>query len=312
MQLELWQAVVLGVVEGITEYLPISSTGHLILASGLMGLDSPDRREAVNSLNIVVQGGAILAVVGLYWPSVLSMLKGVVGRDNAGFRLAVNLFMAFLPAAIFGKLFDDAIDRLLFRPGPVLLALAVGGIYMMILDLRQRGRMAMIRSHLRHKTLADLTITDSLIIGLLQCIAMWPGTSRSMMTITGGMIVGLPPREAAKFSFLLGVPTLTAATLYKLAKNLYSSHQTQTPNMFDQLGWLPCLVGLAVAAISAALAVKWLVNFLSRHGLMLFGWYRLALCAVLLILIQSGLVSIEHPEAVNPNQTQTTVPPVRW
>jgi len=314
VRLEIWQAAVLGLVEGITEYLPVSSTGHLILASGLMGLDGPERRESINAFNIVIQGGAILAVIGIYWPSVLRMLRGLIGKDPGGFRLLVNLVVAFIPAAILGKLFDDMIEAWLFRPGPVLLALALGGIYMMVLDLRQKGRLGALRSSLNDKRLEDLSITDAFVIGLLQCVAMWPGTSRSMMTITGGMLVGLRPARAAEFSFLLGLPTLTAATGYKLAKNLLTSHEAGTPNMFETLGVAPTVVGLVVAAISAAIAVKWLVAFLNRHGLMLFGWYRLVLCAVLMVLLSTGHVRISSDDAASPGAASTppTVPPIQW
>jgi undecaprenyl-diphosphatase len=311
--LELWQAVILGLVEGITEYLPISSTGHLILAGDLMGLTSPRQREAMNAFNIVIQGGAIIAVLGLYWPSVLRMLKGLVGKDPGGLRLVVNLFIAFLPAAIVGLLLEDWIDRYLFHTGPVLLALAVGGIYMMGIDLWRQGRLLRPRRwREREMEIYDVTARQALTIGLLQCIAMWPGTSRSMMTITGGLIAGLPPRQAAQFSFLLGLPTLGAATLYKLAKNLKAAQDSGGPNLFDELGLTACLVGMAVAAISAAIAVKWLVGFLNRHGLSPFGWYRLALCVVLIGFISTGLVSISDPEAGRVERSTGTVPPVNF
>src|SRR6185369_3630413 len=130
------------------------------------------------------------------------------------------------------------------------------------------------------------------IIGLMQCVAMWPGTSRSMITITGGMFAGLRPKQAAQFSFLLGLPTLGAATLYKLYKNFHESHKAGTPNLFQVLGAGACVLGIVVAAVSAAAAIKWLVNFLTRHGLTPFGWYRLGLCALLLVLSWSGIVSI--------------------
>lgn len=289
--MEWWQAIILGLVEGVTEYLPVSSTGHLILASALMGLDEPEKKAAVDAFNIVIQGGAILAVLGLYWPRVKQMLFGLVGRDPKGLRLALLLFVAFLPAAILGVLFDDWIEARLFFAGPVLLALALGGVYMIVLDLWQKRRH---REHPDAETpdITDLTFAQAVIIGLLQCVAMWPGTSRSMMTITGGILVGLRPRQAAEFSFLLGLPTLGGATVYKLAKNLKEAHDTGGDNLFEQLGVLPVAIGLVVATISAAIAVKWLVSFLNRHGLAIFGYYRLVLCAVLGAAILLGYVSI--------------------
>ncbi len=291
--LELWHTVILGLVEGITEYLPISSTGHLIIANSLMGLDTPDRKSAVDAFAIVIQGGAILAVLSLYWPHVLRMIKGLFGSDPQGLRLAINLIVAFIPAAVFGKLLDDWIEAKLFSAGPVLLALALGGIYMMVVDQWQAGKVSLLPKH-NHTTesVFDLSWKQSLFVGVLQCVAMWPGTSRSMMTITGGVLAGMKPRQAAEFSFLLGLPTLGAATLYKTYKNVSHAHATHTPTMFEQLGWTAVLVGILVAAISAFIAVKWLVGFLNKHGLTPFGWYRLALCAVLLVLAWQGIVHI--------------------
>ncbi len=273
-----WQAVILGLVEGITEYLPISSTGHLIIASALMGLDEPGVKPAIDAFNIVIQGGAILAVVGLYWSRVRQMIMGVVGRDAAGLRLAISLIIAFIPAAALGLLLDDWIEARLFYVGPVAGALVVGAVYMMWVD----------RWSLRHRPdpapqITDLRPHQALVIGLLQCIAMWPGTSRSMMTISGGMIAGLRPAQAAEFSFLLGVVTLGAATGYKAVKSA---------DDLARLGAVPIVIGLVVATVSAAAAVKWLVSFLNRHGLTPFGWYRIVLAAVLLALWGAGLVRI--------------------
>lgn len=302
-----WQAIILGLVEGVTEYLPVSSTGHLILASSLLGLDeTADRAQAVNAFNIVIQGGAILAVLGLYWPRILQMLRGVAGRDPKGFRLFINLVVAFIPAAILGLLFDDLIEAYLFSAWPVLFALAAGGVLMIVVD---RVKLAPMRRAGGGADIDELTVKQALIIGLLQCVAMWPGTSRSMMTIVGGVVVGLRPKAAAEFSFLLGLPTLTGACVLKLAKNLYEAHQTGEPNLFDTLGWVNVALGLAVATVSAVVAVRWLVGFLNRHGLGAFGWYRLALCAVLGGLLWAGVVRIESaPAPTTPSETLDTVP----
>jgi undecaprenyl-diphosphatase len=309
--LELWQAVVLGLVEGITEYLPVSSTGHLIIASSLMGLDKPETKAAVDDFLIIVQGGAILAVVGIYWPSIIKMVRGLLMKDPQGLRLFLNLVIAFIPSALLALLVEDWIDSHLFRTGPVLLALAVGAVYMFIIDLYANGRIGRARSGLVQMSIHDVTPRQALFIGLLQCIAIWPGTSRSLMTITGGILIGLRPKAAAEFSFLLGLPTLTAACLYKLAKNLYASHKTGEPNVFDALGWTASGVGIVVAALSAAVAVKFLVGFLNRHGLTPFAIYRLAFCLVLLVLSQAGIVRIgtdPAPAAAAPVITARSVP----
>lgn len=298
-----WHAVVLGLVEGITEYLPVSSTGHLILASSLMGLDeTPELKAAVDAFNVVIQGGAILAVLGLYRRRVAQMVRGGLGLvgigegDAAGLRLGINLLVAFLPAAFLGVLLDDWIGSRLFFPVPVLTALALGGVYMILLDRwRARKQKTGHADEVQHE-IDELTPPKALVIGLMQCVAMWPGTSRSMMTITGGVIVGLKPRAAAEFSFLLGLPTLGGACVYKLGKNLYEAERAGRENLFEVIGVWPVVIGVVVATASAALAVKWLVSFLNRHGLSPFGWYRLALCVVLGGMILAGVVRIAPPE----------------
>ncbi len=296
------QAAILGVVEGLTEYLPVSSTGHLIITTSLLGLDrDPAVKQATDTFNIVIQGGAILAVLGIYLPRVLAMLRGLAGRDADGLRMFRNLVVAFLPAAILGVLLDELIESLLFRPVPVLAALLLGGIALLVLGPWQKRQFA--RAEARAAAADDgddgghlvgggplefhaMGVRHALIIGLLQCVAMWPGTSRSMMTIIGGMLVGLRPKDAAEFSFLLGLPTLGGACLYKLAKNLAGDE----PNMFEVLGAGPVVVGIIAATISAALAVKWFVGYLGRHGLAVFGWYRIALTLVLGGLWLAGIV----------------------
>ena len=291
--MELWHAIVLGIVEGITEYLPVSSTGHLILASGLMGLyETPESTRAVNAFNIVIQGGAILAVLGLYRQRIVQMLKGLVGQDADGLRLAINILVAFLPAAALGLAFADLIDRHLFNAPVVLTLLALGGVYMIALD---RKLVAPRRKADRGLTIDELRPHQALIIGLMQCVAMIPGTSRSMMTITGGVIVGLKPKDAAEFSFLLGLPTLGGACALTLLKDF--TREDGTESIVAQFGWLNMIAGIAVSTIAAALAVKWLVGFLNKHGLELFGWYRIVLSAVLLAALLAGIVSFTPEQA---------------
>lgn len=290
----LLQAAVLGLVEGITEYLPISSTGHLILASELMGLgETATQRSAVDTFNIVIQGGAILAVLGLYFPRVVQMCKGLIGKDSDGLKLAIRIIVAFLPAAVLGVLLNDWIESKLFNTPAVLAALALGGVFMIVIDKWKFSSHKEGEAFDEGMDLHEISIVQALMIGLLQCVAMWPGTSRSMMTIAGGVLVGLKPKRAAEFSFLLGLPTLGGATVYSLYKTLNGDG----PNMFEVIGWMPIIVGLVVATISAAVAVRWLVAFLTKHGLAVFGYYRLVLTAVLGGAIAMGVVTLHSADS---------------
>jgi undecaprenyl-diphosphatase len=284
-------AIILGLVEGITEFLPVSSTGHLIIASWLLGLlDDPARKPAIDSFNVIIQGGAILAVLGLYWPRVAMMLKGLVGRDANGLALFVKLVVAFLPAAVLGVLLDDWIEERLFRPIPVLMALGGGGLLLLVLAPWIKTLVK--REQGERDDFAQLTLLHALAIGCMQCLAMWPGTSRSMVTILGGILFGLSPRRAAEFSFLLGLPTLGGACVYKIYKSV--KHGDGGLHGFvDQLGGpIPPAVGIVVAAFSAALAIKWLVGYLSKGGMAAFGWWRVAVAAALGAAIFSGEVTL--------------------
>ncbi len=296
--MSIWDAMILGLVEGITEYLPISSTGHLILTQSLLGLDSPaSLKQAVDAFNIVIQGGAILAVIGLYWPRVKAMVLGVLGRDAQGRRLLALLVLAFLPAALLGPFLDDPIDAHLFNPPAVITALALWGVVMIFVDRWQRRRFgdpaaagagaARSRGYVR---IEELGWRAALFIGVMQCVAMWPGTSRSMITIVAGMLVGLRPWEAAEFSFLLALPTLGGACVFKVAKDVLGSE----PSALATLGLGHMAVGILTATIAAALSVRWLVSYLNRHGLAAFGWYRLALSALFVVLILGGWLTIGH------------------
>jgi undecaprenyl-diphosphatase len=256
------QAALLGLVEGLTEYLPISSTGHLILASRVLGL----RGDAVNSFSIVIQSGAIAAVCGLYWPRLRSMALGLLGRDAQGARLARNLAISFLPAAVVGLALHRWIRGELFLVRPVVVALAVGGIAMLAVDrwLRRGGEGA--------AALEDLTAGQAALIGAFQCLSLWPGMSRSMVTILGGVFAGLPAARAAEYSFLLALPTLGAATVFEAA--------TGGAAIARDIGPLAIACGFGAAFGSACLAIRWLLGALRRVGLAPFGWYRLALAAV--------------------------------
>ena len=270
----LLDAAILGLVEGITEYLPVSSTGHLILTSALLGLDG----AGIDAFNIVIQGGAILAVLGLYRARVLGMAQGLIGQNPKGRRLLVRLLIAFAPAAVLGPILDDTIEATLFRPVPVLAALAIGGVIMLKLG---KGR-----ANSSDTDPADLPLRAALLIGLAQCIAMWPGTSRSMVTLAAGVALGLRPARAAEFSFLLGLPTLGGACVYKLVKDGDTVLALGTPSL---------VVGILVATVSAAFAVRWLVGFLTNRGLAPFGWYRLALTVVVAAAWASGWIELDAP-----------------
>lgn len=295
-ELDVGDAIVLGIVEGVTEFLPVSSTGHLIIANQVLGLESgaqltnaegeplwhrvptTERPEGVpltlklaaDTYAVVIQAGAIAAVVLLYWPKFIGMLLGLFGRSSAGFRLLRNVLLAFLPAAVIGFLLHDWIDRYLFSIGAVIAAL-VGGAFLMLWAEHWRRKNSGIGFSKGDPS--DLTPRKALGIGLAQCLALWPGTSRSMVTIVGGYLAGLSPVKAAEFSFLVGLPTLAGAAVYKAFRS--------GPAMIEVFGWTNVLIGAVVAAASAALAVRFLVGFLSRNGLALFAYYRLMLAVIL-------------------------------
>lgn len=270
-----FQAIVLGVTEGLTEYLPVSSTGHLLLASRILGLEaSPEGKAASDAYAIAIQIGAILAVVWLYPKRISSMVMGVLGRDRAGLSLALNTCTAFMPAAVIGLAFGSFIKANLFGIWPVTFAWLAGGIAILAVARR-------IHEHpSRGDSLAELTLRGAIIIGMIQCIAMWPGVSRSLVTILGGVLVGLSVQAALEFSFLLGLVTLSAATTYEILK--------EGPAILLQFGLLSPAVGIMAAFVSAALAVKWMVGYLNRHGLEVFGYYRIVLALGVMGLVVAG------------------------
>lgn len=287
--MEIWQAILLGLIEGITEYLPISSTGHLIVAQRLMGIGTHSEVDklSADAFAICIQGGAILAVLGLYFKHVIRMIKGVFGQDPEGLKLAIAILVGFLPAAVLGVLLNDIIEEKLFGMWPVIAAWIVGGIGIIwTVSWRRKNP-----PRGNGRDILKLAWQSALFIGLLQCIAMWPGTSRSLMTICGGLIVGLSVKAAVEYSFLLGVLTLTAATAKKAVWSIegagaqYESWFGGTRLMWDTYGPAPLIVGIIAAAISAAFAVKWLVSFLQSHGLQGFGYYRIFIGVTVGILV---------------------------
>ena len=218
--ISVFHAAILGIVEGLTEFLPVSSTGHLILASQWLGLyQDPAAKAGVDAFEIVIQAGALLAVIGIYLPSLRSMLKGALGRDPAGRDLLVQLITGFLPAAVIGLLAAGWIKAHLFGIRPVVFALAAGGVLMLAVERRHARKVRFADGGEAEKPLAAMTWQAALVIGFAQCLAMWPGTSRSMVTIVAARMLGFKPKAAAEFSFLLALPTLGAATAYDLLKH---------------------------------------------------------------------------------------------
>lgn len=272
------EAFILGIVEGLTEYLPVSSTGHLIVVQRFMGIGLEGKdKAAADCFAICIQAGAIMAVLGLYWPRVRQMILGVLGKDSVGLKLTMALVAGFLPAAVIGLLANDWIEARLFGLKPVVIAWIVGGVAILFVDrwMKKGGGTKGVE-------LAEITIKMALVIGFAQCVAMMPGTSRSLMTILGGLLIGLRLSAAVEFSFLLGVLTLGAATAKKAVWKIegigekYDAWGGGTLLMWDEYGLAPLLVGVIAATISAAIAVKWMVGYLNRKGLGVFGWYRIA------------------------------------
>lgn len=292
------QSIILGIIEGLTEYLPVSSTGHLIVAQRLMGLGqaSPLDKAAADAFAISIQGGAILAVLSLYFPRVLQMLRGVLGQDREGLRLAIALVCGFLPAAVIGLKFNDLIERTLFGLVPVVIAWIVGGIAILAVARRRKNASPTARAGIE---LADITWKMALIIGFAQCVAMWPGTSRSLMTIVGGLLVGLSLRAAVEYSFLLGVLTLGAAAAKKALFPIhdlpghpaYAELLGGARLMLDHYGPLNLALGFLAGLVSAILAVKWMVTYLQRHGMEVFGYYRIGIGLLVTALLLTGTLS---------------------
>ncbi len=280
-QISILDATVLGVVEGLTEYLPVSSTGHLILTNEALGLNDETEiaenislKSAADTYAIIIQIGAIFAVVFLYWKTLKSILLGVFGKDREGLLLARNIFIAFLPAALIGLCLYQVIEYFLFGVYPVAISLFLGGLVMLFVKAKYE-KTAMQKAD---TNLAKLSPKQCLIVGLLQCLALIPGASRSMMTILGGYVIGLNPKSAAKFSFLLGLITLSAASSFKVL--------TDSQSMLGAISLQNALWGIFVSFVFAIICVKFFVYFLSKWGLAPFAWYRIILSLVLLYVFR--------------------------
>lgn len=273
----IFETIVIAIVEGLTEFLPVSSTGHMIIAQNLLGVEST---EFVKAFTFIIQFGAILSVVVLYWkrffklnqtpaPEGASALKRFLHKYDFYWKL----FVAFIPAAVFGLLFSDAIDAMLEKVEVVAVMLILGGVFMLFCDkIFNKG-----------SDETELTEKRALMVGLFQCISMIPGVSRSMATIVGGMSQRMTRKAAAEFSFFLAVPTMFAATLYKVYK-LFSEGGMEmiTGNMTT------LVVGNLVAFIVALLAIKFFISFVTKYGFKAFGWYRIIVGGIILIMLLTG------------------------
>ena len=263
------KAAIMGVVEGLTEFLPISSTGHLILAGALLGFDD----EKAKVFDIAIQTGAILAVIIVYWQKIRDTLVALPTQKQAQ-QFALNVLIAFIPAVVFGLLFGKAIKANLFTPTVVASTFIIGGLIILWAEKRPPGS-------IRVEHVDDMTPIDALKVGLVQCLAMIPGTSRSGATIIGGMLLGLSRKAATDFSFYLAIPTLIGAGAYSLYKERAALTAADLP-MF--------LVGLVFSFIFAWLCVRWLLRYISTHSFTPFAWYRIAFGIVVLATALTGAV----------------------
>ncbi len=266
----LLKAAVMGLVEGLTEFLPISSTGHLILAGALLGFDD----DKAKVFDIAIQTGAILAVIIVYWQKISSTVRALPRSADAQ-RFALNVFIAFVPAVILGLLFGKAIKANLFTPAVVATTFIIGGFIILWAERRQAAAV-------RIAEVEDMRWQDALKVGLVQCLAMIPGTSRSGATIIGGMLLGMSRKAATDFSFYLAIPTLIGAGAYSLYKERALLSMADAP-MF--------VVGLLFSFLSAWVCVRWLLKFISTNSFEVFALYRIVFGLVVLGTSYTGLVT---------------------
>ncbi len=269
----LMKAAVMGVVEGLTEFLPISSTGHLILAGALLGFD--DEKSKV--FDIAIQTGAIFAVILVYWQRLRETALGL-GSEPRARRFVTNVAIGFFPAVILGLLFGKAIKAHLFTPTVVASTFIIGGFIILWAERRASAD----QQAARIQTVDDMSPLDALKVGVIQCLAMIPGTSRSGATIIGGMFMGLSRQAAVDFSFFLGIPTLIGAGAYSLYKERALLSMADIP-MFG--------VGLLFSFISAWICVRWLLRYVATHNFVPFAWYRIAFGIIVLVTSATGMVT---------------------
>ena len=263
------KSIVMGIVEGLTEFLPISSTGHLIIAGSILQFEQSIGSKAIaDTFEIFIQLGAILAVVVFFLRDLISLLRRAPTDRNAQ-RLCIGIIIAFIPAGLVGLLLNNLIDKYLFSPFTVGIALILGGIIILIVENWARGRTQPTTA------LETVSYKQSLGIGIAQIASLFPGMSRSASTIVGGLLVGLDRPTALRFSFYLSIPTMIIATLYKLYKEVGNIHGDQA---------IAFLVGLVVSFLVALVVIKWFLNYVSQHDFKPFAWYRLALGALMIAL----------------------------
>ena len=267
------KAAVMGIVEGLTEFLPISSTGHLILVGSLLGFDD----DKAKVFDIAIQTGAIFAVILVYWQKIRDTLVALP-TDRQAQRFALNVFIAFVPAVLLGLLFGKAIKAHLFTPVVVASTFIIGGFIILWAEKRQQNNPATARI----QSVDAMGPMDALKVGLVQCLAMIPGTSRSGATIIGGMLMGLSRQAATDFSFYLAIPTLIGAGVYSLYKERTLLALSDAP-MFA--------VGLLFSFISAWLCIRWLLRYIASHSFVVFAWYRIAFGLIVLATAWSVLVT---------------------
>lgn len=260
-------AILLGIVEGLTEFLPVSSTGHLILASELLGY----RADQWAAFNVIIQLGAILAVIVLYWRTFWTVAAGLFGREAGAWRFAVNVAIAFLPSAVLGLILIDAIEAMLGSATVVAVALIVGGIAILLIE----RAMPVARIE---PGVAAIPWRRALGVGLVQCLSMVPGVSRSGATIMGALALGVERRTAAEFSFFLAVPTMIGATTLQIAKN----HEEIASSGID---WTLIGVGFFVSFAVALVVIRWFIGIVTRHGFAPFAWYRIVAGSAALVWI---------------------------
>ena len=267
------KAAIMGIVEGLTEFLPISSTGHLILAGALLGFDD----DKAKVFDIAIQTGAIFAVILVYWQKIRDTFVALP-TDKQARQFALNVLVAFLPAVVLGLLFGKAIKANLFTPVVVASTFIIGGFIILWAEKRQKDNPAAARIN----EVEAMSVMDALKVGLVQCLAMIPGTSRSGATIIGGMLLGLSRRAATDFSFFLAMPTLIGAGVYSLYKERALLSVADVP-LFA--------VGLVFAFVSAWLCIRWLLRYIASHSFVPFAWYRIAFGVVVLATAWSGVVT---------------------
>ena len=275
--MNIFETIVIAIVEGLTEFLPVSSTGHMIIAQNLLGVESTD---FVKAFTFIIQFGAILSVLVLYWKRFFQLNRTPLPEGTPAVKQFLHkydfywkLFIAFIPAAVFGLLFSDAIDAMLEKVEVVAVTLILGGVFMLFCD----------RIFNKGSEKTELTEKRALMVGLFQCISMIPGVSRSMATIVGGMSQRLTRKAAAEFSFFLAVPTMLAATVYKVYDLVKEGGMDI---ITDNLSTL--LIGNAVAFIVALLAIKFFIGFVTKYGFKAFGWYRILVGGLILALLFTG------------------------